>query len=190
MRERTHKSSGHECSFLNRADDLRRQPNGETKLQALSIPRLIDTAFLILPVRPSRSDRPGGDNSLPQTKVTRHLAAQLCQPSSHDFCFGQGHERAPFKFTDAAFCQRRTLRRRFDQKRRPPNGVIPAVPNTRRVSRAIRLPAHEVARMAIASRDNFIRSIGEVSPHDGRLLHSYWRCPPAVELVALGLEDR
>jgi hypothetical protein len=52
LRERTHNSSGHECSFLNRADDLRRQPNGETKLQALSIPRLIDTAFLILLWRP------------------------------------------------------------------------------------------------------------------------------------------
>jgi len=52
LRERTHKSFGHEWSFLNRADYLRGQPNGETKLQALSIPRLIDTAFLILPVRP------------------------------------------------------------------------------------------------------------------------------------------
>ena len=38
--------------FLNRADYLRRQPNGETKLRALSIPRLIDTALLILLWRP------------------------------------------------------------------------------------------------------------------------------------------
>jgi hypothetical protein len=38
--------------FLIRADDLRRQPNGETKLQALSIPRLIDTELLILLWRP------------------------------------------------------------------------------------------------------------------------------------------
>jgi hypothetical protein len=73
--------------FMNCADDLRGQPNGETKLQALPIPRLIDTAFLILPVRPRGvAAQAVGANSLPQTKVTRQLAAQLCQPSSHDFC--------------------------------------------------------------------------------------------------------
>ncbi len=37
---------------FNRPDYLRREPNGETKLRALSIPRLIDTALLILLWRP------------------------------------------------------------------------------------------------------------------------------------------
>ena len=39
--------------------------------------------------------------------------------------------------------------------------------------------AHEVARMAIASRDNLIKNIAEVSPMmDGCYIHTGDACPP------------
>jgi len=117
-----HNSSGHECSFLNRVDYLRRQPNGETKLQALSIPRLIDTALLILPARlaegppgvPNLFRKRKSRNTLPRHSI--NLRRMTCVRQG-PIC-EQGHERVPLIVTDAPFCQRRTLRRRFDRESR------------------------------------------------------------------------
>jgi len=134
LRERTHNSSGHECFFLNRADRLKGQPNGEAKLQALSIPRLIDTALLILPARPRGGTAQAVPNLFRKRKSRNTLPRHSINLRRMACVSGKG--RFASKGMSESLSQSQTHLFPNDapsvdasiESRGPPNGVIPALP--------------------------------------------------------------
>ncbi len=117
--------------FLNRADDLRRQPNGETKLQALSIRCLIDTALLILLWRPRVLTGQAVPNLFRKRNSRDILARHSVNLHHMTFVSGKGQfaskgkERGPFHLPRRAFLLTTRPCGSFGQVRWPHNRNIP-----------------------------------------------------------------